>query len=440
MGRGMCVGLSALKNVSKLGPPSSYALSTWKEKGLDDIQHHRPALNFGSHVSWYYAGFSSITNVSDGPLAAHDQNLTSGDDRAAMLFAQACSEIYQDEKHRTEALTPLLQEYFELDVRGRAFSGTIPDMCVTCKSGLPVTLFEVKNELGSGGREPLMQTISEYANVFQDSSAVCFNAPCLLVQLVGTTMFICGAVVTDKILVDQLCCPVSLLITPYNKHNSIRCVRYLRALKDAVHSLVKYYDGIHLAYAKPFNAPKYPTAVSNVEFLDQIKPNLFRGQWGPEKENAVIKIVQTYSVDAHRYCADSRFAPALLDVQMITPQFTAVIMKDCVGAVMLHEFLLTCSEEDRVATRSGCERALSCLHGNGFVHGDFRGHNILVLKESGAIQVLLIDFDWTGPENVALYPACMNHEGIAWPQGVHVGASLRKEHDLVFLERHFQKR
>ena len=45
------------------------------------------------------------------------------------------------------------------------------------------------------------------------------------------------------------------------------------------------------------------------------------------------------------------------------------------------------------------------LHSNGFVHGDLRAPNILLLKDN---TVRILDFDWTGCAGVAKYPDDLN--------------------------------
>ncbi|CAG8641359.1 11350_t:CDS:1, partial [Paraglomus occultum] len=58
------------------------------------------------------------------------------------------------------------------------------------------------------------------------------------------------------------------------------------------------------------------------------------------------------------------------------------------------------------------------MHDLGFVHEDLRLSNILVGPES---SVKLVDFDWAGKIEEAIYPPLINHE-ISWHPEVKFGA------------------
>ena len=62
-----------------------------------------------------------------------------------------------------------------------------------------------------------------------------------------------------------------------------------------------------------------------------------------------------------------------------------------------------------------------------------------MIKKSNQ-QMMLIDFDWTGRENEDCYPPFMNHIQVDWPEGVEDDKPLKKEHDLIWLERNFTRR
>src|SRR5438046_9227519 len=75
--------------------------------------------------------------------------------------------------------------------------------------------------------------------------------------------------------------------------------------------------------------------------------------------------------------------------------------------------------------------AINALHEKGFVFGDLRWPNIMVLN--GRAKIL--DFDWCGNDGEDRYPATLNDLGdINWHQDVHRGSIMRKEHDCFMLE------
>ena len=95
------------------------------------------------------------------------------------------------------------------------------------------------------------------------------------------------------------------------------------------------------------------------------------------------------------------------------------------------------------------EQALGALHGAGLVFGDLRRPNILVVplvpdasgsvpKETAAkrYRTLLVDFDWVGIDEQTLYPPQLNDSGdIDWAPGVGPTAVMKREHDLLMLEK-----
>ena len=72
------------------------------------------------------------------------------------------------------------------------------------------------------------------------------------------------------------------------------------------------------------------------------------------------------------------------------------------------------------------------MHSLGIVHGDIRKNNVLVVPNSS--RAIIVDFYFTGLQNVDRYPDRLNQD-IRWPPGVRDGAFLRIEHDNDFAMR-----
>ena len=75
------------------------------------------------------------------------------------------------------------------------------------------------------------------------------------------------------------------------------------------------------------------------------------------------------------------------------------------------------------------QAAVQLLHQAGFVHGDLRSNNILVV--SGTVRI--IDFEWVGVAGEAAYPLFMNHIDVEWPDGARDRQLIKQEHDLWWL-------
>ena len=71
--------------------------------------------------------------------------------------------------------------------------------------------------------------------------------------------------------------------------------------------------------------------------------------------------------------------------------------------------------------------AIETLHDEGYVHGDFRGPNLLIVTDG----LKLIDFDWCGRGGAARYPADINLGPDAeWHSGVYREGLITKIHDV----------
>lgn len=143
----------------------------------------------------------------------------------------------------------------------------------------------------------------------------------------------------------------------------------------------------------------------------------------------MVKFVPTYNAAAHRLLADHQLAPALHYAGTEHDEKTYggryMIVMDFVVAPSPTSSL---SEEQFGQVKE----ALEILHSADLVSGDLRSPNILITAEE---KVMIIDFDWCKKAGEGRYPASLNPEGIDWPEGVHPGSIMEKQHDLVMLDR-----
>lgn len=150
-----------------------------------------------------------------------------------------------------------------------------------------------------------------------------------------------------------------------------------------------------------------------------------------EVYQVVVKFAHKYSEDGHRLLADEGLAPKLYyaryeGAESNGPGLWVVVMEYIEGN---EGGLDTATEEQR----EKLEKAVSVLHGQGFVFGDLRYPNILV---RGRSEFYLIDFDWCGrATDVVKYPLdiLMDSE-MGWHKDVGPGRRIEKEHDLHMLE------
>ena len=81
---------------------------------------------------------------------------------------------------------------------------------------------------------------------------------------------------------------------------------------------------------------------------------------------------------------------------------------------------------------SKLRHAVQILKESGFVHGDLRPPNVLIVPDSD--EIFIIDFDFAGrPDANDVYPSFLNHTNISWPEGVTDNASLQFSHDDIWV-------
>eukprot|EP00047_Mylnosiga_fluctuans_P023709 m.144463 g.144463 ORF g.144463 m.144463 type:complete len:409 (-) comp9672_c0_seq2:162-1388(-) len=375
-----------------------------------------------------------------------DQCITKGDEDFTLTLTELASAYYDSEAERVEVVKDLLLGYFDIPLSASTYvyKSTSTQTDLSAKTMTPLgfnatyLIMEFKNELGSTG-EPLMQSIAMYAHINQAGKwAQLCNAPCLLVQLSGPHVWVFGIVqVGDNCIVEPLCPPLTMLLTPDNPRLLGLMVKTWSALKKTAGQLRDYYRRF-----QPSSRPlEYPSAsATDVTFTaGTFKRNVFLGRIA-NGQPVVVKFVRTYSADAHVACHAAGFAPALIRCDRVpgTP-FLVVIMEYLAKCVPLSQYL-----EDpacRVAAvHDGCLRALRSLHDAGFVHGDFRPDNILVRHPVGVASdpaVAVVDFDWASRAGTARYPFGMNHRDLEWPAGACGGALVLASHDLAWLTQTF---
>lgn len=264
-------------------------------------------------------------------------------------------------------------------------------------------------------------------------------------------MIIMGAVFTTQPIVQRLTDFIWLGTSPnINDAQCIRVAGVLRALKAGVRTLNDYYrDLAYLPLLSNAHHPRFfpfPTFYSvnqsqvHFKYLEPLKPFdpdcvTFLAEIISDKTKVVVKFAQTYGVEARRLLAQHNLAPPLLYFKHLNEDGTGYGALKMV--VMVYVEGKTASKVFSGATLSpnvvgDLERALNILHGEGFVFGDLRRPNIMIMPEDNTVR--LIDFDWAGRENEARYPIHLNQsKEVKWADGVGSYRKIHKKHDLDML-------
>ena len=234
---------------------------------------------------------------------------------------------------------------------------------------------------------------------------------------------------------------------PFHSHDSDTKLRtmaacHLSAFKKATLALENYYRSEPLvnrasyqpsSHSQIFPYQTYFTSLADskthhIEYVSQ--PNsdklLFFGKLS-DGHDICIKFTRRYSQEAHSFCSSIRAAPELLGFQPIVGGWFMVVMDLIADCLEFHES----SPNPKIL--DDLQDILSRLHGEGFVHGDIRDTNIMVLE--GGERLMLVDFDWAGKVGEVRYPMNVYRGERLWrPDGACGGELITAEHDIQMLE------
>ena len=383
-------------------------------------------------------GPSTPVAVLDPTLGqlAHDclhGDPTQQDCQFTARVAVAISQVFADENERMTTFWELMTSEFGASFARIKLSGAETDGSVLHWKGGLVTNVEVKNEIGTGGGSIHIENAAYAANYATDDAnksvrevSVC---PTILIELAGPNMSLSGAVFSDVIACDQLSPMVSLLWQP-DSDLMLQAAKCFAAFRNALPKLVKFYDDAHshalerqLLFPYPTTFPALDGTVVGLSYMQKLSRLCFKGLIkGKDQQHVFIKFCRTYDVNAHRAMADAGCAPQLFGFEQLSPSWCMVVMDFCDAARW---------EDVAQKPYKALEAAVNTMHNAGFVHGDLRSCNVLVLVDA----VYVIDYEWAGKEGAARYPFFMNHEDIDWPEGVGDGKLLAFAHDLWWLKK-----
>lgn len=197
----------------------------------------------------------------------------------------------------------------------------------------------------------------------------------------------------------------------------------------------------------------------------------------------VVKFTpETYGFEPHSLLAKKELAPAILYHAKLEGGRADVILMERIRGKQLARLIWQFLEKFPQSSLRDVEDAfrvytdkisatVKLLHKNGFVHGDIRGPNVLVLDPNedsvlgpgtwshplgvnqlcsvsdaaidnalkltsaaaDAVKVYLLDFDWAGREGQACFGSILNTVA-GFPSDACMGGKIKKTHDLYMLQ------
>jgi serine/threonine protein kinase len=149
-----------------------------------------------------------------------------------------------------------------------------------------------------------------------------------------------------------------------------------------------------------------------------------------------VKFTRKYCKAAYEYCTANGVALELYAAETLPGGWFMVAMEYLDDES--YQLLLT-SSVNRVDLALEVRRVVGVLHAGGFVHGDIRDVNLMVRRKwsdaDNPKNVLLVDFDWAGPEEDARYPPNVNYVDISRPDGAKDGELITQEHDQTMVDK-----
>jgi hypothetical protein len=281
--------------------------------------------------------------------------------------------------------------------------------------------------------------LNKYDNIRNGSCC-----PSLIVAIAGPYICFLGCVFSHVPIVQHLTDYIYLGGGPFSRDHVTRIARVFHIIAKAIDSLIGEYETMTTNVARKSSSflPYSTFGVADLVYHDRLRDAsdveddprraIFRATFGTT--NVVVKFCETYGEDAHRLLADYGFAPRLYHCSKVSGGLWMVVMDWEPGGNAAYRFRHQPELRDEVL--KNIRDAVAILHNEGFVFGDLRRPNIVIVErkiganDQRTIRGMLIDFDWAGRDGVVTYPHTINTKDIRWPRGIEGGKLIEKSHDL----------
>jgi hypothetical protein len=405
------------------------------------MQTHRPPgdLKGGLHVSVYNQTFAHFIRDCNDIVPTRDECAI------AVELVQAMSMHYRLEKKRQETAVPILEDYF--DCVFTIPPGIESDEAILHKVGklrFMLMNVEFKSEFGKGGSDAAMQNAGSFAKYWAkrhvESSR--YRIASFLVSIVGPSLTVYGAVHNGDaagIYIDPLTSCMLLLMTPDDRKAMTRLACTLAALKRGLSSMAADYSSQvdhpsavdqrefpYLCKAETFSFT-YVSKLSRRVFLAVVSDHDGQNNDVPAAgARVVVKFSPVgYCHGAYQVPAKHGYSPRVWAEFPLLPWWHVTITEYVENSL---PYISTPGRDSKL------RHAAKVLKDSGFVHGDLREPNVLVVP--GSDQISVIDFDFAGRlEANATYPSFLNHTNISWPAGVADNCPLEYSHDEEWVKR-----
>ncbi|KAH6911199.1 hypothetical protein BKA70DRAFT_1269690 [Coprinopsis sp. MPI-PUGE-AT-0042] len=280
--------------------------------------------------------------------------------------------------------------------------------------GVPLAVLQVRNTVNSRGTNPEVQAVSCAAHIHARMSPPSsdlldrWRIPCLGITVTGTYIRF-NAILTLRHRYRIVSITPGYSFSPFATGGRDRKELYLAFAASCI-LLTQMISDITAALEKPpplpsptvdnplnlpgisrLRHPEHRDKYVEFEIFEEGNPQLYcarvLGEENPRE--IVVKFVQRYCLELHRFCAERGHAPEIFGYEELPGGWIAIAM----------EYL----EDSRPLNQPKFANSVMGLvrefHEAGYVHGDLRKYNILCTEDDW----WLIDFDWAGLGGEAQY-------------------------------------
>ncbi|KAI5991102.1 hypothetical protein F5J12DRAFT_897608 [Pisolithus orientalis] len=323
--------------------------------------------------------------------------LTSEDNSFVMKLHTVMSNHYDDEQKRAVQLRELFEGWGltfmpSATHRGHMTGGDMRE------GEYRYAIAEIKNGVGSTQADPYNQATFHYVEFSRQCAETMGLSPlpCFIILLFGPLIMFAGAVWNVRPVIQPLSFVLPLHYHPTDTYMQTEVARHLKAFKNAVVMLEGYYRCLSLN-----NNPSCSHHSQLFPYPTSFKPL-------GSNANATKEFKYT-----------SQYPNKL------------IFFGTLAGEPICIKFDL-CDVDPPPLAFEQIRTHLDELHQHGYVHGDVRSMNIMVLG-SDMTEFMFVDFDWAGKIGEVRYPLNVNRD-IWRPSGVFDGAPIEAKHDMAMLK------
>ncbi|KAF8584004.1 hypothetical protein K439DRAFT_1661009 [Ramaria rubella] len=368
----------------------------------------------------------------------------------ALELAGAMSGFFKSESLRQDSFIEVCRKH-GIQLIPEKIPGTDykTDAAIRCNDNL-VVIGELKNEVCTGGAEPIFQAACYYTADLRNNEAALNSGspiPCLGFYLVGPMLGFVGFAFTDRPQIQTLGMALRLDYHSTDVKARRAMAQHLAAFRKAIECLREYYETSFPNQECPRSNPRFPYYSSYTSLADDKKYDIiYTAQPIPDKliffgkiegAEVCVKFTKRYSREAHLKCAALGFAPTLRGFETLLPDWYMVVMDRIDETHSTLDQARTAGLDLDSHLQGSLHQQLEALHHAGYVHGDVRDTNVMVEKD-GKEGFMLIDFDWAGKIGTACYPMNVNRDpDLGRPAGAYDEQLILVNHDMVMVQHMF---